>query len=97
MFLFPASAASQLIGGFGAPIYFIKFDQTQINQINQIKKVKMVKLTYPHNLHHLAQQIAAKITIVKKAQIKLDEVNLPDTATTKYRHDAVVVILYFIN
>lgn len=95
IFLFNANASNQLIGGFGAPIFFTKLDQTQINTINQVKKVKSVKITYPHNLYKLATQVASNIKIVDKSQITLDEVNVEDTATVKYRHDAIVVVLYF--
>ena len=95
IFFFNANASNQLIGGFGAPIFFTKFDQTQINSINQVKNVKMVKITYPHSLYKLAKQVANNITLVKSTGITLDEVNLQDTTTTKYRHDAVIVVLYF--
>lgn len=95
IFLFNTNASNQLIGGFGAPIFFTQFDQLQIDSINNVKNVKNVKINYPHNLYSLAKQVASKITVVKQPQIILDEVNLQDTTTTKYHHDAVIVVLYF--
>lgn len=95
IFISNAHADKKLIGGFGAPIFFTQYDQTQIDAINQLKNVRQVKITYPSNLYKLARQIAKNIKLPGNPSLKLDETDLQDTATVKYRHDAVVVILYF--
>ena len=92
IFLFNVNASSQTIGGFGAPIYFTKFNSSEINSINAINTVKMIKIIYPSNLHNLAVQIANHL---KNKNIVFSETNLQNTATVQYRQDAVIVVLYF--
>ena len=99
-----AESQERIIGGFGAPQFFSKYDKQAIDEIAKTPNAKSVRITYPHALKSLALQIKhelmkksekSKANSVKSLKINIEELNLEDTPTTKYRHDAVVVVVYF--
>lgn len=89
------NASAPIIGGFGAPQFFTKYDKSAINKIASNPNAKTIKISYPPQLKSLAKRIDRTIKAKSSAKITMEEVNLQDTATVKYRHDAVVVVLYF--
>lgn len=92
---YASTTESQVIGGFGAPIYFTHYDLTQVTSIANNSNAKTIRISYPHQLLPLATQIANNIKSKSKAKVMLTELNLQDTDLVKYRHDVVVVVLYF--
>ena len=85
----------RMVGGFGAPQFFKSYDKKAIDSIAAISNVKCIKITYPHQLKQLAAQIRRELIKQSATRVEIKEVNLVDTPTTKYRHDAVTVIVYF--
>ncbi len=83
------------IGGFSSPIFFTSYNQKQVNQIVTNKTAKTIIISYPKALYQLAQKIRINIQQQSSVTIELKQFDLKDTATTKYRHDAVIVVLYF--
>jgi len=99
LFCFKVIAATNqvnMVGGCGAPQFLTSYDQNVVTQISQVKHVKHINISYPPQLHALAAQIASGIgQSPSGAVIKLEQLDLKDTKTTKYRHDAVVVVACF--
>ncbi len=89
---------SELIGGFSAPIFFTHYDQNLIDSICANKNnPKRIDVSYPSHLKILAFKIIKGINKKCDVPIKASELNLHDTDTVKYRHDAVVISIIFNN
>lgn len=84
-----------LVGGFGAPQFFTSYDKKAIDEIAVTPHAKHIKVTYPKELKHLASQIKKELVKKSAVRIETEEQNLVDTPTTQYRHDAVIVVVYF--
>jgi hypothetical protein len=85
-----------LIGGFSAPEFFTKYDKQRVLAIAHNKAAKTIMITYPNStLKPLALKIKKAIEHNSMAKVSLKQADIPDTPTTKYRHDAVIVVLYF--
>jgi len=85
----------KLLGGFSAPEFFTSYDEQRVNIIAANKTAKVIQISYPLALKQLAQKIAMGIMAQSTVKVELKEVDLKDTSTLKYRHDAVIVVLYF--
>lgn len=95
--IYAINAESNIVGGFSAPIYFTHYDQKEIDSITSNSTAKTIKISYPHQLSKLAIQVANTIKNKSTAHVVLEELNLQDTNLVKYRHDVVVVVLFFNN
>lgn len=99
IFLFAFSysyANTAVIGGFSAPIYIKSYNETELKEILKNEKIKSIHITYPNNLTNLAKKIVKYIKQNNpKLYIKSDELNLKDTDIVKYRHDVVIMVLFF--
>ncbi len=91
-----ADSKTKLIGGFSAPIFFTHYDQSLVNSIcaNQ-NNPKGINVSYPANLKKLAIKIIDGIDSKCKLKVNAEQLELNDTRTVKYRHDAVIVVLKF--
>lgn len=87
--------AEQLVGGFGAPQFFKKYDKKAVDKIAKTPKITCVQVSYPSQLKSLAYKIKNEIIKQSLVKVQLKEVNLVDTTTTKYIHDSVVVVVYY--
>lgn len=85
--------SSGLIGGFGAPIYFSKYDSKKLDLVIDNQNTKWVKLMAPKDKKRLAQKIKAKLDKSKISTV-LCIVNLKDSVTIKYRKE-VILVQYF--
>jgi hypothetical protein len=85
----------KLIGGFGAPIFLTHYDNSQIELIINNKSTKSIKISYPKKLYNLAHKVSTKIQENSSIPLTLQEIDPVDTAATKYRHDAVIIVCYF--
>lgn len=91
-------SSEKVIGGFGAPIFLKQYDEEVINQITDNEQIKFIRISYPKHLLPLALKVKRKINSNEpNIQVKLKEINLTDTNTTKYRHDVISIVTYFKN
>jgi hypothetical protein len=87
---------NRMVGGW-VPIFFESYEPEKVNQINQqikTNKIKAIKISYPHNMYKVAKRIKQNLSI-SKISIDMNEFNIEDTTTTKYRHDQVVVTVFY--
>jgi hypothetical protein len=90
------------IGGW-SPMFFTKYDKTQINEIiNLIKdgKIRAIKISYPddnNKAKKLARHISSSLqTAATDIVIKMVPVSIKDS-NVKYNHNQVCVTLYYNN
>ncbi len=87
---------NRMVGGW-VPVFFESYEQDKVNQINQqikTNKIKTIKISYPHNMYKVAKRIKQNLSI-SKIIIDMNEFNIEDNDRIKYRHDQVVVTLYY--
>ncbi len=96
-----STTKKKTIGGW-SPVFFTQYNKERVNQIIQLVKegrVARVKINYPSEMQKLAHQLDdefnAKLKTDLKEPIAFCQVDIKDTATTKYRHDEVTVILHY--
>ncbi len=85
-------------GFCGAPQFFDYYDQKMIDNVVQIKNAKSVSITYTSlKLKPLAYQIKSELESLKTPSllVHLNQLDLKDTNTVKYRHDVVVMTVCF--
>lgn len=90
------SASKAIIGGW-APVFFNNYDSEKINQINQQildKKIKAIKINYSSNMTRLAIRIKNNL-YYKQVNFEMNLLDLKDMDGAKYKHNQVVVTLYF--
>ncbi len=92
-----ATAKPKLIGGFSAPIFLKHYDKSTLEDILSNPKVTKVTISYPKHLKGLSDQVANYLISESnhKLQVIATENDPVDTNTVKYRHDAIVIILWF--
>ena len=93
--LFCSICDAKMVGGFGSPEFFTKYDKQAIDNIAKTSNAKSIRIVYPSQLKPLATKIKDELQKKSPIPIKSEEVSLVDTATVKYRHDAVVVTIGF--
>lgn len=93
--LFCSICYANMVGGFGSPEFFTKYDKQAVDNIAKTPNAKSIRIIYPKQLKSLATKIKDQLQKKSAVPIKSEEVNLVDTATVKYRHDAVVVTIGF--
>lgn len=87
--------AEQMVGGFGAPIYFTQYDQVKVNSIKKVQGIDHILISFPptSKLQHLAREIANNLANYKVIQ---RPIYLQNTKTTQYNLSSVIVVVYFI-
>jgi hypothetical protein len=86
-------AKQPLIGGCGAPVFFTESSQVGGQTLNNTKNIKRINIAYPPKLKPLASNIYTQLRrqVGSSAVIKMEQIDIQDTDTVKYRHDAVIV------
>lgn len=87
--------AGQMLGGFGAPIYFTKYDQNKINSIKNVHGIDHILISYQSGLpqlQKLAQNIAQNLPGI---EVILKPFNFKNNKITQYNLRSVVVVIYF--
>ena len=87
--------AEGMLGGCGAPQFFTTYDQLSVTKISQLQNIGHIDISYPPQLKLLAFKIKDHLNKTFSTRISLHQVDLKDTASTKYRHDVVVVVVCF--
>lgn len=88
---------SKLIGGW-APVFFTKYDQTQLLDIADKMKVGTVKkviVSYPKKMQSLAAQIQGYLQKNTSQKVAMNSLDLKDNDQVSYNMNQVIVTLYF--
>lgn len=86
---------TSVVGGCGTPQFLTHYDKNIVKQINDINNVGRIDITYPPQLKELAFRLKEGINNKSIKQVNLKEEDIKDTPDTRYRHDAVVVVVCF--